>query len=100
MLFFAKNFYNLTLKGGILQNSGGVGADYYLVGRKLRLSLEAFRFSDLNLRSFARYDIIKGVYVIGGGDDLLDSSASSAFFGGGIFITNDDLKSFASALSF
>ena len=89
---FAKTFWDLTLKGGIIESSGGVGADYHLFKRKLRLSLEAFDFSDLNLRATAMYSIFNGIYVTGGGENLTDQANSSAFVGAGIFITNDDLK--------
>ncbi len=90
---FAKNFYDFTLKGGIMESSGGVGVDYFLLKRNLRLSLEAFDFSDLNLRASARYTIFHGIYVTGGGEDLASKRGkSSAFVGAGLFLTNDDLK--------
>ncbi|MCB0365123.1 MAG: MCE family protein [Bdellovibrionaceae bacterium] len=94
---FAKNFYDFTVKGGIIENSGGVAFDYYLWRRRLRLSVEAFDFNDLYVRAYARYNLLKGVYLIGGGDNLLgEGDEPSTFFGAGIFITNDDLKTLAS----
>lgn len=89
---FAKNFDNLTLKGGLMESEGGVGIDYYLLGRNLRLSIETFDFADLHLRTFARYNVWKGIYLIAGGDDLADSTNQSSFFGAGLFLTNEDLK--------
>ena len=89
---FAKNFYDFTLKGGLMESEGGVGVDYYLMNRRLRLSVETFDFSDLHLRTFARYDVWKGIYLIAGGDDLSDSANASGFFGAGLFLTNEDLK--------
>lgn len=99
---FAKNFYDFTVKGGIIENSGGVGFDYHLFGGKVRLSTEFFRFDDVYARAFVRYNFFKGVYVIGGGDNLFSSNEEpySTFVGAGIFITNDDLKLLASRLSF
>lgn len=90
---FAKNFYDFTLKGGIIENSGGLGAEYNLFRRRLKLSVEAFDFSQLNLRASARYNIFHGIYLMGGGEDLASKTGrASAFFGGGLFLTNDDLK--------
>ena len=100
-VLFAKVFHNLTIRGGIMESSGGVGLDYGLFRNKLKLSVEAFEFDDLHVRAFARYNFFKGIYVVGGGDDVFDSTGqSSAFFGAGIFITNDDLKILASKVSF
>lgn len=99
---FAKNFYDFTLKGGLIEDSGGFGVDYHMFDRQLQLSTEFFNFRDLYVRSFARYNFMKGFYVIAGGDNLLsaEDKKSSAFVGGGIFITNDDLKVLATKLSF
>jgi phospholipid/cholesterol/gamma-HCH transport system substrate-binding protein len=97
---FAKNFYNFTIKGGLIESSGGLGIDYYMLGRDLRFSLEAFEFDDLTVRAFARYNIMRGVYLVGGGDELTDSDLSSYFLGAGLFITNDDLKLFANKINF
>jgi phospholipid/cholesterol/gamma-HCH transport system substrate-binding protein len=90
---FAKNFHNLTVKGGIIENSGGFGFDYALFRNRLRLSVEAFDFTRLNLRASARYSVFHGVYVTAGGEDLASPNGrSTAFFGAGLFLTNDDLK--------
>lgn len=100
-LIFAKNFYDFTVKGGIIENAGGLGFDYYMFRRKLRFSLEIFDFEDPYLRAFARYQIVQGIYLVGGGDDLASADGQgSGFLGGGIFLTNDDLKLLASKLSF
>lgn len=99
---FAKNFWDFTLKGGLIENAGGVGVDYHLLDRKLRLSAEFFDFKEAQLRAFARYNFFKGIYLIAGGDNLLSNGDedASAFVGGGIFITTDDLKLLASKMAF
>ncbi len=100
-VLFAKNFYDLTLKGGIIQNSGGLGVDYHFFNRRLRLSLELFDLEAPYLRSFARYNILQGIYLIGGVDDAFaQQGPANTFIGGGIFITNDDLKTLATRISF
>ncbi len=101
-ILFGKNFYNFALKGGLIESSGGLGADYYLLDRTLRFSAEIFDLQDAYVRSFVRYDLFKGLYLIAGGDNILGArdQDASAFFGAGLFITNDDLKAFAGRMSF
>lgn len=97
---FAKNFYDFTLKGGLIENAGGFGLDYHLFNRQLRLSLEVFEFSDPYVRAFARYNFYKGLYINGGADNVLNRDKEfSTFIGAGLFITNDDLKILASKVS-
>ncbi len=98
---FAKNFYDFTLKGGLIESKGGVGFDYFLLDNRLRLSVEAFDFDDMYLRSFVRYNIVNGVYLTVGGDNLLSNRDlnAAAFVGAGLFLTNDDLKNLVSRIS-
>lgn len=100
---FAKNYYDFTFKGGLIESSGGFGVDYLAFNKKLRLSAEMFDFSGdedekANLRLFARYNVFNGLYLVGGYNDLLgdNPNTSSPFFGAGLFLTNDDLATLAS----
>lgn len=97
---FAKNFYDLTLKGGLIESSGGFGLDYYLFNDKLRLSAEVFNFDDTNLRLFARWDVYHGIYVVGGANSLLSDELGqrSPFVGAGVFLTNEDIAALAGFL--
>jgi len=85
----------------VIENAGGVGFEYSLLRRKLRLSLEAFDFGNLNLRASARYNLFHGIYLTGGGEDLVSKSGrATGFVGAGIFLTNDDLKLLLSRMPF
>lgn len=100
---FAKNFYDFTVRGGLIESSGGIGFDYYMLRRKLRLTFDAFDFSQnsAHLRTFARYDIFKGIYLIGGLDDFVSRvGLSSPYIGAGIDLTNDDLKALLTRINF
>ena len=90
---FAKNFYDFTVKGGLIESSGGIGIDYHFLRRKFRFSTEAFDVNDsaVRLRSSLRYSLVRGVYVVGGADDYLTKNTTS-YFGAGLDLTNDDLK--------
>jgi phospholipid/cholesterol/gamma-HCH transport system substrate-binding protein len=92
-LLFAKNFYDFTIKAGLIENSGGFGMDYHFFNKRLRFSFEAFNFEKANFRVSAKYDLFYGIYLIAGQQDILDKeSTRSSYLGAGLFLTNDDLK--------
>src|SRR5690606_26773461 len=61
-VLFAKNFYDFTVRGGLMESSGGIGVDYHMFQRDLRFSVEAFDFDDLVMRAYLRYNVFKGIY--------------------------------------
>ncbi|KHD89558.1 MAG: organic solvent ABC transporter substrate-binding protein [Bdellovibrio sp. ArHS] len=90
---FAKNFWDLTLKGGLIENSGGFGIDYFFFRRKLKFTLEAFDFENTNVRSSLNYTLYRGIYLTAGVNDAFNQSERrSSYLGAGLFLTNDDLK--------
>lgn len=100
-LLFAKNFYNFTVRGGMIENSGGVGFDYFFYRNRFRFTTEAFEFSNLNLRSSITYNLYKGIYLTGGVTDMLSrSDRYSNYVGAGLFLTNDDMKYLMTKMSF
>lgn len=93
-------FDDLTLRVGLFDSTGGIGADYSL-NERLRVTGEAFDFgqrrgSDPHLRLFSEYVVTREredfpqIFVSTGVDDPLNDSAFT--FGGGIRWTDDDLK--------
>ena len=97
---FAKNFYDFTFKAGMFETSGGFGVDYHMLHHTLRASFEAFNFEDTIIRAYLRYNLFKGLYLVGGGDNLSNPLLRSAFVGAGLYLTNDDLKLFATRYAF
>jgi phospholipid/cholesterol/gamma-HCH transport system substrate-binding protein len=92
-LQFAKNFYNFSVRGGIIESSGGLGLDYMFFRNKFKFTVEAFEFSELNLRAQLRYSFWQGMFVVAGQNDMLNrQSKQSPFLGAGFILTNDDLK--------
>ena len=92
-LLYAKNFWNWTVKGGLIENSGGLGVDYSFWRERIKLSVEAFNFSSMNVRAGAQLNLSHGFYLSGGINDAMDNSgAKSSYLGVGLFLTNDDLK--------
>lgn len=74
---FAKRFDWLTLRYGIKESTGGVGADanFPFLGRDLKLSIDAFDASFDNLprvKLTAAYELFRYLYILGGVDELLN----------------------------
>lgn len=90
---YAKNFWDFSIKAGLIENTGGFGLDYNFYKKKMRVSLEAFDLGKAQLRAMAQYKLGHGFYVLGGVTDILDKNDSrSGYLGAGLFLTNDDLK--------
>jgi phospholipid/cholesterol/gamma-HCH transport system substrate-binding protein len=91
--FYAKNFFNWTLRGGIFENTGGIGVDYHMLDSKLTASFDAFDFDKVQLRTALNYKILYGFYLTAGYNDMLNNRDAQSFYAGaGLFLTNDDLK--------
>lgn len=90
---FGKNFFNWTLRGGLIEDKGGIGIDYHTLNSKLTASVDAYDFEQLQIRTALNYKMFYGFYLTAGYNDLLHKKESqSAYAGAGLFLTNDDLK--------
>ncbi|MBI5167756.1 MAG: MCE family protein [candidate division NC10 bacterium] len=91
----AKRFYDLTLKGGLIQSTGGVGAEYTFLDDRLNLGLEVFDFhrsGEPRLRASAKYNLLKSLFIQGGVDYLLQDDQRTFYLGGGFLFEDEDLK--------
>ena len=93
---FARRFWDLTLKAGLIRSSGGFGAEYHLFRDHLSLAAEAFDFSRSNkfhLRLYGKLQFLNIFYASGGVDDLLAGNRQYNFFGSlGFMVTDEDVK--------
>ncbi|MET0402248.1 MAG: MlaD family protein [Cystobacter sp.] len=105
---FAKRYYFTTLRFGIIESTGGLGADFHFFKDHLMLRLDAFNFSVDELRyprirTALRAQAFDRIFLTVGMDDLLNSpqrdlntrrmlAGRDFFFGGGLYFTDDDLK--------
>jgi phospholipid/cholesterol/gamma-HCH transport system substrate-binding protein len=115
-LQFAKRYGPLTFRVGVIESSGGVGADLHLLRDKLQLSVSVYQFSRPYQDVFPRakvwmnYYFLQHFYVTAGADDFLNSwrsgrypagpkftTGNDVFFGGGLYFTDDDLKTLIGA---
>lgn len=93
----AKKFYDLTLRGGLIESKGGVGFDYQY--GPVGFHFDAFDFeTDFNekvhLKFMSSLNLTNNVYLLGGVDDPLNPQArTDYFFGGGFRFVDDNIKS-------
>jgi phospholipid/cholesterol/gamma-HCH transport system substrate-binding protein len=115
-LQMAKRYGPLNLRGGVIESSGGLGADLFMLDDSLRFSLSVFQFNRPKKEAFPRaklwadYVFLKHLYLTTGVDDFLNRWSSSqragarpfnigtdVFFGGGLEFTDDDIKTLLSS---
>ncbi|MBW1980307.1 MAG: MCE family protein [Deltaproteobacteria bacterium] len=90
----AKRYQDVVLRGGVLESTGGVGLDYYLLDDSLKFSFEAFDFEDSpHLKLYADYTFLQHLFVTMGWDDFVGSEGdASFFFGAGVRFLDEDIK--------
>jgi len=101
---YGKRFDDLMLRGGIIENTGGLGFDYFLNHDRVKLSGEIYDFNAVNdLRGTSPHLTFKGTYLylkhlqfIGGVDNILNEDARRFFLGVGIKFKDNDLKTILS----
>ncbi len=97
---YGKDFGDARVRGGIIESTGGFGADYFMKNKQLKLSLEAFDFNAYNdvrgnkthLKSYLTYTMKKHIQLYTGYDNFLNKDARNLFFGLGVKFEDDDLK--------
>ncbi len=116
----AKRYGPATFRIGIIEGSGGVGADLHLLRDRLQLSASIYQFSRAfqeasvgatttvpypRAKVWANWYFMQHFFVTTGVDDFLNrweqgqypggryfNIGTDVFFGGGLFFTDDDLK--------
>ena len=95
---FARKNGDLAIRGGLMENSFGIGADYYIQDERLRTSIDAWNFNgdpdarNPHLKFTANYTVFKSLFVNAGVDDFVNSKMSSVFAGAGLSFDDEDLK--------
>jgi phospholipid/cholesterol/gamma-HCH transport system substrate-binding protein len=104
---FARRYYFATLRIGIIESTGGVGADLHFFQDALSLRLDAFDFSvnatkSPRVRAALRLQAFDHLFATVGVDDLANAPLRDGsgkfllgrdfFVGGGVFFTDEDLQ--------
>lgn len=93
----SKRFYDLTLRGGIIESKGGVGLDYQ--NGPVGLHFDAFDFETKfnekpHLKLMGTVHMTQNLYLLGGADDPLNpQQKTDYFFGGGFRLVDENIKS-------
>jgi phospholipid/cholesterol/gamma-HCH transport system substrate-binding protein len=121
----AKRYGPLTFRIGIIEGSGGAGADLHLVHDKLQLSASVYQFSRAfqtaqlggtstvlypRAKVWLNYYFLDNFFVTTGVDDFLNrwqqgsypggrsfNIGTDVFFGAGLYFTDDDIKTLLGA---
>ena len=93
----AKQFYDFTVRGGIIESRGGVGFDYSKGPLGAQFSAYDFE-TDYNqrphLKAAGTLNVTKNLYLIGGADDMISKQQDTDWFvGAGIRLVDEDVKS-------
>jgi len=96
---FAKRWGNLAMRLGIIESTGGIGADYYAFGDRLKFSLESWNFNskqpqneNAHVKATANYSLGKTLFVNAGYDNFLNKDRAAPFVGIGLRFDDEDLK--------
>jgi phospholipid/cholesterol/gamma-HCH transport system substrate-binding protein len=96
----AKRYDDLVLRAGVIENTGGLGADYYLLNDSFKASAQVYDFNAVNdirgtrphAKVTARYTFLKHLDLYGGYDNFLNDKTDNAYVGLGVRFFDDDLK--------
>lgn len=115
--FFAKRYGPAVLRAGLLESTGGVGADLFFVRDRLRLTLDAFDWANPTadyprVRLSAQVTFLQHLFLGVGVDDALNAAVAArtlspggqisggidGFMMGGLQFNDQDLKSLLTVL--
>lgn len=92
----AKRYYDIGLRGGLFESTGGLALDYYLFDDQIVLTFESFDFElDENPHLKTRIDFFPfpHLYLTAGFDDFIsEDNNESFFFGAGLNFSDNDIK--------
>ncbi|MCC6542911.1 MAG: MCE family protein [Nitrospirae bacterium] len=95
---FARRFGDVTFRGGLMEGSFGVGADYHVINDKVKATVDAWKFDgevdaeNPHVKLTASYTVFKTLFINAGVDDVANEKTSSTFAGIGLTFDDEDLK--------
>ncbi len=98
----AKRYYDIGLRGGLFESTGGLAIDYYLLDDRMVLSFESFDFEiedNPHLKAKVDFSPFPHFYITAGFDDFIsDDDNESFFFGAGLNFSDNDIKTILSSV--
>lgn len=96
---FGKRVANLGLRIGLVENTFGAGADYFLFDDTFRISADVWDFNSddpaserAHLKVAAAYTLFKYINFEAGYDQMLNQQLNTVYVGAGLRFEDDDLK--------
>jgi phospholipid/cholesterol/gamma-HCH transport system substrate-binding protein len=96
---FVKRWGNLAVRLGLIESTGGIGADYYAWGDKVKFSLDAWNFNseephneNTHAKATVAYSISDLLFVQAGYDNFLNKDRAHGFVGAGLRFGDENLK--------
>lgn len=96
---FGKRVSNLGLRIGLVENTFGLGADYYLFNDQLRAGIDAWDFNSddpsserVHMKVSAAYTLFRYINLEAGYDQMLNRRLKTAYIGAGLRFEDDDFK--------
>lgn len=104
---FGKRVSDLGLRVGLVEDTFGLGVDYYLLDDALRLTYEAWDFNSddpqgnrPHMKVWANYTFFRYLSASAGWDNFLNRKIATPFLGAGLKFSDDDLKYLLGAVTF
>ncbi len=96
---FVKRWGNLALRLGIIESTGGIGADYYILSDKVKFSLDAWNFNskephneNSHMKATVNYSVNDLLFINAGYDNFLNKDRAFGFVGAGLRFNDENLK--------
>jgi phospholipid/cholesterol/gamma-HCH transport system substrate-binding protein len=98
-LEFAKRWGNLAIRLGLIESTGGVGADYFAFDDRIKFSVDSWNYNskepgneNAHVKATANIGLGRTLFVNAGYDNALNTKRASAFVGLGLRFDDEDLK--------
>ncbi|OGW35303.1 MAG: hypothetical protein A2010_12440 [Nitrospirae bacterium GWD2_57_9] len=96
---FVKRWGNLAARLGIIQSTGGIAADYYLLNDRIKFSLDAWNFNskernneNTHMKAAVSVSLNNLFFVNAGYDNFLNRDRATGFAGLGVRFDDENLK--------
>ncbi len=96
---FAKRFQDVALRIGLTENTFGVGADYFFLKDKAKLTADVWDFGSdeegakkPHAKIGVDYFIFKHIFLSAGADNILNKKRRGAYVGAGVRFEDEDFK--------
>ncbi len=96
---FAKRFGDAALRVGLTENTFGLGADYFLLNDKAKITADIWDFSrdeekakNPHLRVGMDYFLFKNLFISAGADNILNKKWRGGYVGMGLRFEDEDFK--------